>query len=168
MHNSCFISIIAEIATIISAIVALVSMIYTIKVYNKTKKIQESVDIEKVERYAFSLASLKNFLSDLSYHSEDGLNGKDLRHLEEKAREIIEQIDRFKIYLSGAALSEQEELKTLLRDCMVRCQEWADVHTDNPEVGIDEYIKKILETTSPKIQKQIDKVIAEIRQSSTS
>lgn len=166
MHTSCFISIIAEIATIISAIVALVTMVYTIKVYYKAKKIQESVDIEKVEHYAFSLASLKNYLSDLSYHSEDGLNGKDLRHLEGKAREIIEQIDRFKIYLSGSALSEQEELKTLLRDCVNRCQEWADVRTDNPEVGIDEYINKILKTTAPKIQKQIDKVVAEIRRSS--
>ncbi len=166
MNTNCSISFIAEIATVISAIAALVSMIYTIRVYKKAKIIQESVDFEKVERYVGSLMSMNNYLSYLSYHFEDGLSGKELRALESRVGHLVKRIDRFKLFFSKSALSEQEKLKTQLKDCLASCQDWTEVHTNDPEARVDDYIKQILEASASKIHKQIDKVITEIRCSS--
>lgn len=141
-------------------------MSYTIRVYNKVKRIQESVDIEKVELYVDALSTMDNYLTDLNFHSEDGLSRKDLLVLENKAGELVAQIDRFKLFFSDSAFSEQDELKKQLKDCIARCQNWVDVQTDNSGARVDEYIQHVLEASAPEIHKQIDKVIAEIRHSS--
>ncbi len=79
-------------------------MSYTIRVYNKVKRIQEFVDIEKVERYVDALSTMDNYFTDLNIHSEDGLSRKDLHVLENKAGELVAQIDRFLVVFFGFCL----------------------------------------------------------------
>lgn len=165
MYTNCPISFIAEIATIASTIIALVSMIYTIRVYKKANRIQKSVEIDKVEAFTGSLISLKNFVWDLSYHLDDGIGLKELRLLEQKSRDVIEQIDRYQLLFPDSIMEAQDNLKKQLRDCVVRCQEWSDYKTDYPDASVDEYLKRILETIEPNTNNLISEVITGFRHS---
>lgn len=165
MFLNCFIPFVANLATIVSCVIAFVTMIYTILLYRKAKLIQETVDIEMVNRFLKSLNKLDDYLYELNFHSCDGLNEKNLHKLESLSKEIIGQINGFKLSFSYEAFKAQKDLKGKLRDCVERCKLWTDIITENPDAKIDEYLQEILEKIAHDTHNLIECVIKEIRHS---
>lgn len=161
-------SYLADLATIVSCIVAIITMMYTIKVFHKASRIQESVGTNNAESLLNTLNSLNNYLSELCVHSEDGLQEIHLIRLEQKAQDVVEQVDRHRLYFSDNALKAQDKLVAVLKECIIyRCQQWPEAHIDNTSARIDEYLRKILENDAAKVKDLIEKIIMEVRLSKT-